>query len=286
MAVAALRGALIVLGRRGMEIWEDAGSTPFAFARNRTNIEVGCVAPASVTNTRDALVWVDDHGIVVMMRGSEPVRISNHGLERDIAALSDADRAGIRGAFYHFQGHEICSLTSSQWTWEYDMSTGLWHQRRSRSRANWLASCASPFDDRVILGNDVDGKLYYLDGNSQKDGDDFFVLEAIGHVPRSFPHGLIFDALEVDAVRGVGVTGSDVHAADPQLMLDWSDDGGRTWQGGLMRSLGKAGEYTKHIRFDRLGQMRGSGRLFRFSASAPVFRALMNVDLRVRQTLR
>jgi hypothetical protein len=146
--------------------------------------------------------------------------------------------------------------------------------RAFADRANWLASCASPFDDRVILGNDVDGKLYYLDGNSQKDGDDFFVLEAIGHVPRSFPHGLIFDALEVDAVRGVGVTGSDVHAADPQLMLDWSDDGGRTWQGGLMRSLGRQAVYNTSVSTGS-ADARG-GRLFRSAPRAGV-PALLNV---------
>jgi hypothetical protein len=286
VSVAALRGALVVLGQRGMEIWENAGSAPFAFARNRTNIELGCIAPNSVTNTRDSLIWVDDHGSVVMMRGSEPVRISNHGLERDIAALSVEDRAGIRGLSYYFQGHEVCSLTSSGWTWEYDMATGLWHQRRSHNRANWLACSSAPFGDQIILGNDVDGRLFYLDADAQRDGSDPFVLEVTGQIMHDFPHGLIYDALEIDAVRGSGTANSGGDAEDPQIVLTWSDDGGRTWEGGLTRSLGKTGEYTKRIRFDRLGQSRGTGRLFRFSASAPVFRALMNVDLRVRQTLR
>ncbi|MBI4724272.1 MAG: hypothetical protein HY765_04605, partial [Rhodomicrobium sp.] len=42
------RGALIALGESSLEIWEDAGTTPFAFARIRAEIDIGCIAEQTV----------------------------------------------------------------------------------------------------------------------------------------------------------------------------------------------------------------------------------------------
>ncbi len=56
-----------------------------------------------------------------------------------------------------------------------------------------------------------------------------------------FPKGLIIDQLDVDIIPGVGITGANADAANPKLMLDWSDDGGATWAGGRIASLGRVG---------------------------------------------
>ena len=57
---------------------------------------------------------------------------------------------------------------------------------------------------------------------------------------------------ELDMETGVGLpTGQ---GSDPQVVLDWSDDGGRAWVSpSLSRSIGKIGEYQTRIRWDRLG---------------------------------
>lgn len=44
--------------------------------------------------------------------------------------------------------------------------------------------------------------------------------------------------------------------SDPQIMLRWSDDGGKTWSNWLTASIGKIGEFNKLIKFYRLGQSR------------------------------
>lgn len=64
---------------------------------------------------------------------------------------------------------------------------------------------------------------------------------------------------------------------DPQLMLDWSDDNGRTFSNQLSASMGKIGEYTKRVIFRRLGQSRD--RIYRISISDPVKRVIIAADL-------
>jgi hypothetical protein len=280
--VVAHRGALVQLGRRGLEIWEDTGTVPFAFSPIRASIEIGCAAAMSVAQTSEELLWVDDKRIVRQMQGSQPTRISNHGIERALEQLTPTQLAAINGIVYWLQGHQFYSITSELWTWEYDLSTQLWHERRSKDSARWIANASAQTADGTIIGNEVDGRLYFVDGDSYLDGDNYFTMSAVGQMVHQFPNRVICDSIQVDCIRGQGAVSSDPHIADPQMMLDWSDDGGVTWQGGRMASMGRAGQNTVWVRFNKLGIIEKSGRLFRFSSSAPVLRGIMNVDAAVR----
>jgi hypothetical protein len=280
--VVAHRGALVQLGRRGLEIWEDVGTAPFAFAPIRASIEIGCCAKMSVAQTSEELLWVDDKRIVRQMQGSQPTRISNHGMERALEMLTPAQAAAINGIVYWFQGHQFYSLTSELWTWEYDLSTQIWHERRSKDTTRWIANAAVQTDSGTIVGNEVDGRLYYIDGTSYIDGDNYFVMSAVGQMVHKFPNRVICDSIEVDCIRGRGTVSGNVHTDDPRMMLDWSDDGGETWQGGRTASMGRVGQNQTWVRFNKLGLIEKSGRLFRFSSSAPVLRGIMGVDAAVR----
>lgn len=66
--------------------------------------------------------------------------------------------------------------------------------------------------------------------------------------------------------------------ADPQIMLDWSDDGGRSWSTlKKWRSMGKMGEYVKRLRWLKMGQARQ--RILRLQVSDPVRRNLIGFYL-------
>lgn len=64
---------------------------------------------------------------------------------------------------------------------------------------------------------------------------------------------------------------------DPKLMVDWSDDHGKTWSNQREQSMGKIGEYRKRVRFLRLGSARD--RIFRISISDPVKRVILSATL-------
>ncbi|ACI52198.1 conserved hypothetical protein [Gluconacetobacter diazotrophicus PA1 5] len=66
--------------------------------------------------------------------------------------------------------------------------------------------------------------------------------------------------------------------ADPQIMLDWSDDGARTWSAlRLCRSMGRQGEYLTRLRWMKLGQARQ--RVLRLQVTDPVRRNLIGFYL-------
>lgn len=279
------RGALIALGEASLEIWEDAGTTPFAFARIRADIDIGCIAEHTVAIVADALIWVDHNGVVRQLTASEPVRISTHAVERAIAALTWDDRRSLYAVYTHFNGHDFYAVTSAYWTWEFDLATGLWHERASGGSANWFARGFQSFNGKVVIGSRQDASLHVLDDASQTESGTPYVFLAQSAPLHAFPKGLIVDQFDVDIIPGCGITGADADAADPKLMLDWSDDGGNTWIGGRTTSLGRVGNRLAVASFYQLGATRKAGRTFRLLSSSSVVRGILNAEARVRPVI-
>ncbi len=81
---------------------------------------------------------------------------------------------------------------------------------------------------------------------------------------------------ELDVESGVGLASGQ--GEDPMWMLDWSKDGGRTWSElQLWRSAGRIGEYTKRLRWMKLGQARQW--VLRLQCSDPVRRVIIGTYL-------
>jgi len=75
-----------------------------------------------------------------------------------------------------------------------------------------------------------------------------------------------YERLQLDLESGVGLT--DGQGVDPQVMLQWSDDGGHTWSREHWVSAGRGGAYTWRALWRRLGRSRD--RVFRLVISDPV----------------
>jgi len=76
----------------------------------------------------------------------------------------------------------------------------------------------------------------------------------------------IMHCLELDMDSGVGlVTGQ---GDDPQAMLQWSDDGGKTWSNEHWSPIGKIGSYLTRVQWNRLGMFRQ--RQYKVEISDPI----------------
>ncbi len=82
---------------------------------------------------------------------------------------------------------------------------------------------------------------------------------------------MTFSSFEILAQVGEGLLFGQ--GIDPQIILRWSDDGGRTWSQEHSTALGKIGEYRTRVLWRRLGQARD--RIFEVVVSDPVDAALI-----------
>lgn len=280
--IVAHRGAAIALGETSMEVFENAGTQPFAFAPIRSDIEIGLLARYSLARVQESLVWVDQHGQVQLMNGIEPQRISDHQLENQIAKLTDTQRRALRATYGYFEGHQFYILTSDLWTYAYDKTTGSWSEMSSESEVNLTYQNSAEFNREVIFGAADDGKLYTWSTDSHDDDGDGYTMIAQSAPVSFFPNGGIVDRLSVDMVRGVGDNDGDADAENPKVMLDWSTDGGKTFSGGRVAEIGRAGEYETRIDFNRLGAFGRNGIIFRLQSSSKVRRGIMRSDATIR----
>lgn len=280
-------GFLYAFGKRTTEIWQpdpSLASEPFTFSPVQQDIDFGCIAPHSVAQIGTGLGWIDDNGIVRHGRDGGAIRISNHGVERAIEDLTQAQRALIGGRQWFHQGHEFYTLFSSEFTWTYDLLTGQWHERQSYGLNNWLVNDIVAFDGRYIAGSASNGELYEIDPDSYDEDGSLLILDIRAPTVHRFPRSYIVNSLEVDAIMGVGLNTTDTHNSNPLLMADYSDDGGKNFTGERTSTLGAIGKYMTKIRMNNWGQVRENGRQWRLRASAAVIKGFLSASLDVRPT--
>jgi hypothetical protein len=280
-------GEIWFLGTQGYEVWYPANNPDLPFARSPgTSAQIGTYAKYSIAQISNSVFWLgaskEGFGQIFRSNGYQAERISNHGLEKEISSYGSLDDA--IGFTYQQEGHSFYVLTfqSGDRTWVYDLSTGVWHERRWRNPTNgsqgrWRAVSAAQFDNKLIVGDyvyhpgfgdliyELDLSYYYDDSDPDSDPGQIVRL-------RSSPHGsqdlnwVYFDLFQVDMETGVGVTTGQ--GSDPLLMLRYSNDGGHTWSNQRQVKIGAIGEYTTRVRFNRCG--RGRDRVWEISISDPV----------------
>lgn len=267
--VIASNGQLWLIGKKTTEVWNSTGAQDLPYQRQSgAYIPVGCIAKNSISVFGSSLVWLaqTEHGAnqIMMMNGYQPNRISNHAIE---TALANYERTDDAYAFsYQSNGHGfyVISFPTDMKTWCFDATTGMWHERsfynaEESQHEHHRANCHCFFEGEHMIGDRANGKIYKFDQNAETDDGATIVRERT--TPCVSPHAtrLIFD--EVELICQVGQATN----TKPQVMLDWSDDRGKTWSNDrlaeLANDIGAIGEYEKRVIFRRLGQ--SFGRVFR-----------------------
>lgn len=265
---------LFLFGRQTTEVWYNSGDPLFPLSRTASGfLEIGCTSkygPAKIDNT---VFFPATDGTVRRINGYTPVRISQTAMEQAVAKYAPQQCVG--NAWIE-NGHSMYGLTYHEATWVYDISTQLWHERQSYGLPNWKAQFILRADNQTLVGDRISNQLGILDAGTFTEWDQPLVASstspAVAQDNELIPHA----SLELVFEQGVG-SGSG-QGANPKVMLDWSDDGGRTWSNEIWRQLGKAGEFRRTALFNRLGQSRD--RVYRYKISDPVRRTLIQALLK------
>ena len=294
VGMADIHRELWLFKQRTTEVWVNAGLTPFVFQRLQgVQLQVGCIAPASVTRLGESLIWLGGdnkgQGMVFMSQGYQAKRISTHGVEYAIAEIAKAGKISDASAFsYQQEGHTfyVLNFPSGNQTWVWDMATGLWHERAFFSNGQFTLyrpSSAVLFNGLNIAGDYLNGQLYSLDLDVYTDAGQtrkwLRTWRALPPNQEAFSP-LQFARLTISLQTGVGISGG----TNPQFMLRYSDDGGYTWSSEIWTDSNLVGNTQGNIIYRRLGQTRyasGLDRLLELSGTDPTPVALVSADIEV-----
>lgn len=267
-SLIALGRDLWVFNERSTEIYTNTGNADFPFERVQGGyIEKGCLAPYSPARIENTVFWLGrdefGHGIIYAGSGVSFQRISTHAIEQAINTYSYDSRTKATGYTYSKAGHSFYVLNFEETTWVYDLSTKMWHERKSnflgiQKRHNPDCCAFDPTSGYHLVGHYILNKVYVLD-------EDYFLddLDSIQRI-RTTPHitneqkRMFCNSFQLDMEVGVGLESGQ--GSDPQVMMTFSKDNGHTWSSEAWASAGKkvggVGEYRKRVIWRRLGHFR------------------------------
>jgi hypothetical protein len=266
---------LVIFGDDTTEFFHNTGNADFPFERvSGAYIERGILSGLTACKLDNSLFWLDNNGQVQKVAGYTPQIISDRSIEYQIAKMTTVSDAHAYA--YVQEGHSFYVLVfpSEDKAFAYDVESGMWHTRTSgyegyRHRGN----CYALFNNKRIIGDYENGKLYEYDFDTY-DGN-----QAIARARVTHPEGysIFHYSLEVEFESGVGLITGD--ATDPDAILRYSDDHGKTWSSELWRKIGKIGEYEHRSRWNKLG--RSKDRIYEIILPGQHRRVIIGATLKV-----
>lgn len=270
--VVRYAGMLFAFGDKWTGVYTDVGTSPFPFARQVT-IPRGIVGTHAIagweTGWSNELIWVGDDFIVYKMDGYTPTPVSTNDVSRDIhTAVLGGDRNLIEAFVYMFERSAFWVVSCHErWTWEYNLSTGEWNERKSYNRSNWKGMKTVRIFDQWLVGDEYSGELYTVSGDYFLEGIDPLIWHVESGALAGFPRGVIIPRASFNVTAGVGV---DPGNESPKIEISWSLDGGYTYGFPVIRRLGNPGETKSHPYVLNSGLSKGQGVRYRLRVSDPV----------------
>lgn len=259
VSVIAKKSALWVIGERTSQYFQsfDDATFPLRAVRGATK-ERGIAAPDSIAEIGDFFAYLADDGTVRLFSGVDMQKISTLELELKVKGNGTLTTPGFSkiddaiGFFIDGPVHKIYVLTfpTGGYTWCYDLTTQLNHERGSEGESTWRVGETRIFNDKIIAGDLFTQDVWILDPAAKKEGTTLQrtrLRSASVALPQNFTVPLIEIDMEVGQPEGP--------ADDPQLMVAYSKDGGFNFTNHSQISLGKLGEYRTRVPLRRFGRV-------------------------------
>ena len=232
-------------------------------------MESGAGATFATVQADNSVFWLDqdERGFMVARRlnGYAGDRVSTHATE--LAWQQYKTTQDAVGWTYQEYGHTfwVIDFPTADATWVYDISQGLWHQR-----GYWVAANGTYIMDRAIchtlnfgkhlIGDWASGTIYEL--SSKYLDDDGAAIRGNRRTPTVSDENrwAYFDQIEFVMETGlppaVPLFDGNGVSRPAQLMLRWSDNGGKTWSNWYYLSIGFQGQYDIRVIKRMLGRAR------------------------------
>ena len=282
---------LWLFGSESTSVYYNDPTSTFPFVPN-TNVSImrGINAPNSLQLLQGSPVWLADDLTVRYAQGYTPVRISTHAVEFSIG--QQPSPAAADGAVYNLQGHAFYVLTfppagdSGGVSWVYDLTSGLWHQVGTYDAGTdnfgiWPAIYATTSAGFQIVGSRTDGKIYFMQPSHATEFDATTGITRRRRAPQLVSGDLdrvIYDKFQL--FMEVGLAPASGPGSTPTVLLQYSNDGGQTFNAGVTRSVGLHNAFNARVIWRNLGQ--GRQRVFQITMRDPIPWRLVDafVDMR------
>ena len=289
-AVLKHQQQLLVGGKKSFEVWQfNPNTSGFPWVRfPGVNIDIGIAGPLAGTRHKSKIFFVGSDKLFYRMEGGQPQMILDPGVAsvwRDYSTVSDAV---VWGMTWGVQEWIFITFPTVNKTWVYDDYTTFFHERVSHdsdmvSLGRWRGNVYANCYNKHLIGDAYTNQIGYLDAGTYTEYGNNIQSRAVAPAMHAKGATVHMSSLELLMETGVGLTTGQ--GSDPQIVLDWSNDNGKTFEPFEMsRSFGKIGEFQKIVRFTELGSFKQ--RNYRVTITDPVKRVLVSAIPKAKQGLQ
>lgn len=277
VAPIVFRNQLFIGGSETIEAFQNIGGADFPFQRTGLFIQKGIDAAFSAVNANDTFMFIgsgaDESPAIWELRGNTVQKISTTAIDSILQRFSDEQIADSFAWSYAQKGAYFVGFSLPTTTLVIDTITGRWHERKSRivefsgavttvrSRINSLVSAYG----KVLVGDSIDGRIGSLDPDVFTEYGEPIVRIVATQPFQNNMQAIMVPWIELTMEAGVGTS----ECEDPQIRMDRSTDGGKTFKDDRMRAMGKKGEYMRRTIWRRNGRA-ARFEIFRFTLSDAV----------------
>lgn len=238
--VVAWGGRLLLFGNESTEVWTDAATIPFPFARNNV-IPRGLAGPYCVSGYEDGFsrgpIFVGDDNCVYALQGYTPTKVSTPDIDGLIEAV--ADKTTLEATAFISRGHAFWQLSCPAWTWVLDISTSQWFEADSYLVSRSRRSGAINAYSKWLTGDVQSGNMQQITATANDEVGKPLRLRIESGPVMNFPAGTTVGRADFYFATGQGqASGRDPDQTDPDVEISWSDDG-LTWSNPVLRKLGR-----------------------------------------------
>lgn len=288
VTVSALNGVLMLSGQQSTEFWQNVGTSPLPFGRvaGATRNE-GIAAQYSLAFINDVRLFVGQslyggNVEISIVEGFNISKVSTEDIDNIIRSFSVWQDAIAFG--YILDGHKMYQITfpSAGRSFLYDITTKFWFELQSGVglTGRHIANFGITFNTFTFICDTTSGIIYKFDPNVFTDNGNIIKRQVTSRHVAMGGNRFGIDEVYLDMETGIGLQYGQ--GSDPQIMMQISKDGGRTFGVERWRSLGKVGQYkSPRVKWDRLGASQDF--VFQWTMTEPVKFTIVGGAVSIRQ---
>jgi hypothetical protein len=272
VAPIVYKNQLFIGGSKTIEGFQNIGGAGFPFQRSGLYLSKGISAPFSVVNASDTFMFVgageNERAAVWALSGSTTVKVSTTAIDTLIQSFDAQDVEGAFSWSYSENGAYFVGFSFPKTAIVYDVISKRWHERKTFDNGDLVGYRPNSFIQaygRIICGDSMDGRIGELSQDVYTEYGDTIFRRVATQPFQKQTRSIDVPSLELTVESGVG----DTVTIDPQVMMDISVDGGKSFRYERTRSLGKIGEYNHRAIWRRNGRM-ARFLVVRFTLTDPV----------------
>lgn len=288
---------LYVIGAETIELFQNTGGSGFPFSRiPGANIQKGAHAKYGIVEFDNSFLFIggglnEGSSIWRVSGSSSATKVSTSAIDNAIQEFTSAEISDAFAWTYAAGGNFFAGFTFKSdripcKTFVYDATTSVisgqstWHERQSGVNYNcWRVNSIISAYGKLLVGDSEGGNIGYIDKLNYTEYGDVMVQEKSSQPFNAGGSSMFSGDVRLTMESGVGL--SVGQGSDPQVRMDFSDDGGRSFSSEFTRSYGKIGEYTSLPTWRRQGRIPRS-RIIRFKTSEPVKSAIIKLEANLK----